>query len=97
MPTVEYLIMAGGAFAAGLALGPIINQHSRRVIVAGGILAGVIGAALLWPPSRAILSETLAFELIGMGSLGLDFSITLLFGITAVLLPLAFGASITGT
>jgi hypothetical protein len=51
----------------------------------------------LWPPSRAIISETLAFDLVGLGSLGLQFSVTALFGITAVALPLAFGASITGT
>jgi len=89
--------MAGGAFAAGLALGPILNQRSRQLIIAGGVLAGLTGAALMWPPSRAILSELLAFDLVGLGTLGLDFSITLLFGITAVLLPLAFGASITGT
>jgi hypothetical protein len=97
MPIVQYLIMAGGAFAAGLALGPIIDQHSRRVIIAGGILAGLIGAVLTWPPSRDIITETLAFDLVGLGSLGLEFSIATLFGITAVALPLAFGASVTGT
>jgi hypothetical protein len=97
MPNVEYLIVAGGAFAAGLALGPIINHQSRQLIAAGGVLAALVGGALMWPPSRAILSQTLAFDLFGMGSLGLEFSISLLFGITAVLLPLSFGASITGT
>ena len=97
MPIVEYLIVAGGAFAAGLALGPIINHRSRQVIAAWGVLAGLVGGALMWPPSRAILSETLAFDLLGMSNLGLEFSITLFFGITAVLLPLAFGASITGS
>jgi hypothetical protein len=95
MPIVEYVIVAGGAFAAGLALGPILNQQTRHLIGAGGVLAALTGGALMWPPSRAILSETLAFDLIGMGSLGVEFAITLLFGITAVLLPLAFGASIT--
>jgi hypothetical protein len=97
MPIAEYLIVAGGAFAAGLALGPILNQHSRQLIAVGGIVAALVGGALTWPPSRTILSETLAFDLLGMGNLGLEFSITLLFGIAAVLLPLAFGASITGT
>lgn len=96
MPIVEYFIVAGGAFAAGLALGPIINQQTRQLIGIGGVLAALVGGALMWPPTRAILSETLAFDLIGMGSLGVEFAITLLFGITAVLLPLAFGASITG-
>ena len=89
MPIAEYLVVAGGAFAAGLALGPIINHQSRQLIAAGGVLAALAGGALTWPPSRAILSETLAFDLIGMGSLGLEFSITLLFGITAVLRRLA--------
>jgi hypothetical protein len=96
MPIIEYLIVAGGAFAAGLALGPIINQQTRQLIGAGGVLAALAGGALMWPPSRAILSQTLAFDLIGIGSLGVELAITLLFGVTAVLLPLAFGASITG-
>jgi hypothetical protein len=60
MPTVEYLIMAGGALAAGFALGPIINQRTRHGMIAGGILAALAGAALVWPPSRGILSQTLA-------------------------------------
>jgi hypothetical protein len=96
MPIVEYLIVAGGAFAAGLALGPILNQRSRQLIAVGGAFAVLAGAALMWPTSRSILSETLAFDLFGLSSLGLEFSITLLYGIGAVLLPLTFGASITG-
>jgi hypothetical protein len=97
MPRVEYLIMAGGAFAAGLALGPIINHRSRHGMIVGGILAALAGAALRWPPTRGILSETLAFDLLGVNSLGLEVAITVLFGIAAVLLPLAFGAAFTGT
>jgi hypothetical protein len=97
MPTVEYLIMAGGALAAGFALGPIINQRTRHGMIAGGILAALAGAALVWPPSRGILSQTLAFDLLGVNSLGLEFATTALFGIAAVLLPLAFGAAVTGT
>jgi hypothetical protein len=97
MPTVEYLIMAGGALAAGLALGPIINQQARLGMITGGILAALAGGALVWPPTRGILSQLLAFDLLGVSSLGLDFAISALFGIAAVLLPLAFGAAITGT
>jgi hypothetical protein len=97
MPTAEYLIMAGGALAAGLALGPIINQRSRQLMAAGGAFAALAGAALMWPPSRSILSDTLAFDLLGVNSLGLEFATTALFGIAAVLLPLAFGAAVTGT
>jgi hypothetical protein len=96
MPIAEYLVLAGGAFAAGLALGPIISQQTRQLMGVGGVLAALAGGALMWPPTRAILSQTLAFDLIGIGSLGVEFAITLLFGITAVLLSLAFGASITG-
>jgi hypothetical protein len=96
MPTAEYLIMAGGALAAGLALGPIIDQRSRQLMTAGGIVAALAGAALMWPTSRAILSQTLAFDLLGVNSLGLELAITVLFGIAAVLLPLAFGAAVTG-
>ena len=97
MPIVEYLIMAGGALAAGLALGPIIDQRARHGMIAGGILAALAGAALMWPPSRGILSHTLAFDLFGVNAFGLDLAITALFGIAAVLLPLAFGAALTGT
>lgn len=97
MPTVEYLIVGGGALAAGLALGPIINQRSRQLMAVGGVLAGLAAAALMWPPSRGILSQTLAFDLLGVNSFGLDIAITALFGVAAVLLPLAFGAAITGT
>jgi hypothetical protein len=97
MPTVEYLIMAGGALAAGLALGPIIDHHSRHAMIVAGILAALAGAALMWPPSRSILSHTLAFDLLGVNSLGLEVTMTVLFGIAAVLLPLAFGAAVTGT
>ena len=97
MPTVEYLIMAGGALAAGFALGPIINQRTRHGMIASGILAALAGAALLWPPSRGILSQTLAFDLLGVNSLGLGLAIDVLFSIAAVLLPLAFAAAVTGT
>jgi hypothetical protein len=97
MPRVEYLIMAAGALAAGLALGPIINRRSRQSMILGGILAALIGGALLWPPSRVILSRTLAFDLFGLSSLGLEFLTSVLFGIAAVLLALAFGAAVTGT
>jgi hypothetical protein len=97
MPIAEYLVMAGGAFAAGLALGPIIDRRSRGAIIAGGILAALIGAALVWPPSRDIISQTLAFDLVGLDSVGLEFSIATLFGIAAVALPLAFGAGVTGS
>jgi hypothetical protein len=66
-------------------------------MILGGILAAVIGGALLWPPSRVILSRTLAFDLFGLSSLGLEFLTSVLFGIAAVLLALAFGAAVTGT
>jgi hypothetical protein len=97
MPTVEYLIMAGGALAAGLALGPIINQRTRHGMIAGGFPAALAGAALTWPPSRAVLSQTLGFDLLGVNSLGLELAINVLFGIAAILLPLAFAAAVTGT
>ena len=97
MPTVEYLIMAGGALAAGLALGPIINARSRQAMIVGGFLAALAGAALTWPPSRAILSDTLAFDLLGVNSLGLQVATAALFGIATVLLSLTFGAAVTGT
>jgi hypothetical protein len=44
-----------------------------------------------------ILSRTLAFDLFGLSSLGLEFLTSVLFGIAAVLLALAFGAAVTGT
>jgi hypothetical protein len=97
MPTVEYLIMAGGALAAGLALGPIINQRSRQAMMVGGILAALAGGALMWPPSRNILAQTLAFDLLGVNSLGLDVATAVLFGVATVLLSLTFGAAVTGT
>jgi hypothetical protein len=97
MPTVEYLIMAGGALAAGLALGPIINQQSRRAMIRGGVLAALAGGALVWPTSRSLLGQTLAFDLLGVNSLGLDFATAVLFGIATVLLSLALGAAVTGT
>jgi hypothetical protein len=97
MPKVEYLIMAAGALAAGLALGPIINRRSRQAIIVAGILAALVGGALLWPPSRVIISRVLAFDLFGLSSLGLEFLTSVLFGIAAVLLALAFGAAVTGT
>jgi hypothetical protein len=97
MPKVEYLIMAAGALAAGLALGPIINRDSRRAMIVGGIVAALAGGALLWPPSRVIVGRLLAFDLFGLSSLGLEFLTSGLFGIAAVLLALAFGAAVTGT
>jgi len=97
MPIAEYLIVAGGALAAGLALGLIINQQSRQLIGAGGVIAALAAAALMWPPTRSMLGRTLAFDLFGVDTLGLDLSITVLFGVAAVLLPLALGAAITGT
>jgi hypothetical protein len=97
MPRAEYLIMAAGALAAGLALGPIINRRSRQTMIVCGIVAALAGGALLWPPSRVILSRTLAFDLLGLNSLGLEFLTAVLFGIAAVLLALAFGAAVTGT
>lgn len=97
MPKVEYLIMAGGALAAGLALGPIINRRSRHMMIVGGIAAALAGAGLLWPPSRVIISQVLAFDLLGLSSLGLEFLTYALFGVAAVLLALALGAAVTGT
>jgi hypothetical protein len=97
MPRVEYLIIAGGALAAGLALGPIINQRSRQLMMVGGILTALAGAALLWPPSRVIVSRILAFDLLGLSGLGLELMTSVLFGIAVVLLALAFGAAVTGT
>ena len=97
MPKVEYLIMAAGALAAGIALGPIINRRSRQTLIVGGIIAALTGGALLWPPSRVILGKVLAFDLFGLSSLGLEFLASALFGIAAVLLALAFGAAVTGT
>lgn len=97
MPRVEYLIMAGGALAAGLALGPIINRRSRHMMIGGGIVAALAGAGLLWPPSRVIISRVLAFDLFGLSSLGLEFLTSALFAVAAVLLALAFGAAVTGT
>jgi hypothetical protein len=97
MPKVEYLIMAAGALAAGLALGPIINRRSRQTMVIAGIVSALAGGALLWPPSRVIVGRILAFDLFGLSSLGLEFLTSVLFGIAAVLLALAFGAAVTGT
>lgn len=97
MPKVEYLIMAGGALAAGLALGPIINRRSRHMMVVGGMVAALAGAGLLWPPSRVMISRILVFDLFGLSSLWLEFLTSALFGIAAVLLALAFGAAVTGT
>ena len=95
MRIAQYLIIAVGAFAAGLALGPIIPQRSRRFILAGGLGAALIGAALEWSASRGIVSEML-LAMVGK-TLAVDLMQVGLFGIAAVLLPLAFGAAITGT
>lgn len=97
MPRVEYLIMAAGALAAGLALGPIINRRSRHIMIIGGVLAALTGVGLLWPPSRGIISRVFVFDLLGLGSVGLEVLTFVLFGIAAVLLALAFGAAVTGT
>ncbi len=97
MPRVEYLIMAGGALAAGLALGPIINRQSRQVMIVFGLAAALLGGGLMWPQSRVILARVLAFDLLGLGSLGLGFLTSVLFAVAVVLLALAFGAAVTGT
>jgi hypothetical protein len=95
MQIAQYLIIAAGAFAAGLALGPIIPQRSRRFILAGGLGAGLIGAALEWSASWGIVSDLLS-GIVGE-TLAADLMQAGLFGIAAVLLPLAFGAAVTGT
>jgi len=97
VPIAEYLIVAAGAFAAGLALGPIISRRSRRLSAAGGVIAALAAAALMWPIGRSILVDTLAYDLLGFDMFGLDFVLVGLCGIAAVLLPLSFGAAITGT
>ena len=96
MPTVEYLIVAAGAFAAGLALGPIIRQRSRRLMAIGGVVAALTAGALMWPPALSVLADTLGLDLLGVNVFGLDFVVAGLLGVAAVLLPLASGAAITG-
>jgi hypothetical protein len=90
MSVAQYLIIAAGAFAAGLALGPVIGRRSRRLTAALGFVVAVIGAALMWPPTRSVLIETLAFD-----ELALDLGEAGFFGIAVALLSLAFGAAIT--
>ena len=97
MPTAGYLIVAAGAFAAGLALGPIIDLRSRRLTTAGGVIAALAAAALMWPTGRSILVDTLAYDLLKLDMFNLDFVVAGLAGIAAILLPLSFGAAITGS
>ena len=91
MPLAQLLIVAAGALAAGLALGPIISLRSRRQMTLGGVLAVLLGGALQWPPSRTIVHDALSLDV-----LGLDLLEAGLFGLAAVLLPLVFGAALTG-
>ena len=42
----------------GVALGPIINRRARQTMIVGGIMAALAGGALMWPPSRGIISRT---------------------------------------
>ena len=96
MLTAEYLIIAVAAFAAGLTLGPIIGRQARRNMVVAGLAGLLVGSAVVWPTSRAILIETSIFEAGGLGDLSLDLMRAVFLGIAAVLLPLAFAASVTG-
>jgi hypothetical protein len=96
MNAAEYLILAAGAFAAGLALGPIYGRRARQMTAVWGIIAALTAAALTWPMGRGILVDTVAYDLLGLGMLGVDFVVAGLFGIAAVLVPLSFGAAVTG-
>jgi hypothetical protein len=61
------------------------------------MVAAIVGGALMWPPSFSFLRDTLPFDLLGLDTLGVEYLIAGLFGLAAVLLPLAFGADITGS
>jgi hypothetical protein len=96
MPTAELFIIAASAFAAGLALGPIIGQPLRRLIGAVGLMAALGAAALTWPTGRSILVDTLAHDMLGLNLFSPYPVVAGLSAIAAVLLPLWFGAALTG-
>lgn len=85
-PVLEYLILAAVSAAAGLALGRVIPRRLRRFMLAAGVCAACLGAALTWFSSRGMLGETLTLELVEVA----------LFAVAALLLPFSFGASLTG-
>jgi hypothetical protein len=95
MARAEYFITAAGAFAAGLALGPAIRHRTGKIAI-GGLVAAALGAALSWAPSLSLLIQVFGPDLLGLSFFALDLLVTILFGIAAVLLPLALGAAITG-
>jgi hypothetical protein len=82
----EYQILAAVSGAAGLALGRVIRQRVRRLLLAGGVVAAFLAAALTWASSRDLVHADLTLDLVGAG----------LIGAAAVLLPFSLGASLTG-
>jgi hypothetical protein len=82
----EYQILAAVSGAAGVALGRLIRQRVRRLVLAGGAVAALLAAALSWASARDLVPVDLTLDLVGAG----------LIGAAAVLLPFSVGASLTG-
>lgn len=86
--TWALLILAAASAVAGLALGPVIDHRSRRMILLGGVEAALLGGALAWLPQ---LGVPLPVDpgtriLLAVG----------LLAVAALLLPLWVGASWSG-
>lgn len=82
----EYLIVAAVSAAAGLALGRVIRQRTRRFLFGWGAGAACLVAALASSASRDLVPEGLTVN--GAGAA--------LVGVAAVLLPFSAGALLTG-
>ena len=82
----EYLILASVSAAAGLALGRVIPRRFRRRMLAGGIGAALLWGALTWFWSPGIVRDLPTVDLAGSA----------LLGAAAVLLPFSLAAWVTG-
>ena len=81
-----YLVLAVVSWAAGLALGRVLHRRTRRYLLAGGVLAALAGAALIWATSHELLRGALDTDLLAAG----------LWGVAAMSMGFAVGASLTG-